>query len=312
MKILVTGAGGFIGSLLIPKLLDLNHNVHVLERFVTARYVAGKQDEVKTVFGDLRDHSAVRMIIRDIQPEIVIHLAAISPVAYSYDQPVEVLETNFLGTVHLAESCLREAHNFKQFLFAGSSEEYGNQEKLPVNELAELRPNSPYAISKASADKYLQYMRDAYGFPITILRNFNTYGRKDNAQFVVERTIVQMLQGKTLQLGDPKPIRDLVYVDDHVNSFLSCLDNTKAIGNIFNFCTSHGIMIGDLVELIRNLTDFDGEIIWNTVPARPLDIMKMIGDYSKAKQTLGWKPKFTLEEGLKLTIESWKNKLPKD
>ncbi len=307
MKVLVTGGSGFIGAELLPKLVELGHEVCSLERYVTGRYVLGARTD--TVFGDLRDGFSIRKLVKDTQPEAVIHLAAISPVAYSYDHPQEVFEVNALGTINLAEACLREVRNFKHFLYAGTSEEYGNQDKFPVSEDAELRPNSPYSVSKVAADEYLQYMRAAYDFPVTVLRPFNTYGRKDNTHFVVERTITQMLQGKTVRLGDPTPMRDFIYVDDHVDAYLTCLNNSKAKGEVFNFCTGRDISIKGLIELISKLTGFKGKIQWNTIPARPLDIKKLLGSYEKAKRVLGWQPKYTLEAGLKKTIEFWENKL---
>ena len=308
-KILVTGGSGFIGAHLIHSLLDAGYDVYSLERYVTGRYVLGGNRTVKTVFGDLCDLFAIRKLVREIQPDAVCHLAAISAVAYSYDHPNEVLETNFLGTVNLAESCLREVPHFKHFLFAGTSEEYGNQDTFPIKETAELRPNSPYAVSKVAADKYLKYMHDAYGFPVTVLRNFNTYGRRDDTHFVVERTISQMLKGKVVKLGDPDPVRDFLYVDDHVDSYIRCLGNEKAIGEAFNFCTGRGITIAQLVDLIKKLINFNDEVIWNTVPKRPLDIAKLVGDYAKAEKLLGWRPKYTLEKGLEFTIDFWKKKL---
>lgn len=308
-KILVTGGSGFIGSHLIPELVKSEYDVYSLERYVTGRYILGGRRKVKTVFGDLRDYFSIRNTIRKVRPDAVVHLASISPVSYSYDHPNEVLETNFLGTVNLAESCSREVHRLKHFLFAGTSEEYGDQKVMPLKETSPLRPCSPYAVSKIAADKYLQYMRDAYDFPVTILRNFNTYGRKENTHFVVERIIVQMLEGKSVMLGNPKPVRDFLYIDDHVNSYMTCLGNDNAIGEIFNFCTGRGISIAQLVESIKKITHFKGEIIWNTIPERPFDPMTLIGDYSKAKQLLDWKPRFPLEKGLKLTVKFWKEKL---
>jgi len=306
LRILVTGFTGFIGSHLVPRLVERGHEVYSLERYITGRYVLGQSKEVKTVFGDLKEHFAVRRIIREVQPNVVIHLASVSPVAYSYDHPHEVIETNLLGTVNLAESCLREVPHFKHFLFASSSETYGNG-PTPKTEETSQNPNSPYAVSKLASEKYLLYMHDAYNFPVTILRNFNTYGRKDNMHFVVERAIAQMLNGKTARLGDPTPIRDFEYVDDHVNGFLTCLEKPEeTIGQVFNFCTGRGISIKELIELISELTDFNGEIVWNTIPARPLDIKVLVGDYSKAKRLLNWEPKYQLEDGLKLCIQHLK------
>jgi dTDP-glucose 4,6-dehydratase len=308
LKILVTGATGFVGSHLVPELTERQHNVYTLERYVTGRYVLGKRSNAKKVFGDLREYFSIKQIIHDVQPDVVIHLAAISPVAYSYDHPHEVNETNLVGTVNLAEACLREVPHFKHFLFASTSETYGNGPN-PKTEETQQNPNSPYAVSKIACEKYLFYMRDAYGFPITILRNFNTYGRRDNTHFVVERTIVQILQGEVVRLGDPTPIRDFEYIDDHVNGYLTCLDDPKAKGEVFNFCTGRKTSIKQLVDLISKLTDFKGEVFWNTIPARPLDIKELVGDYSKVERLLGWRPNFTLEEGLKLTVDFWKNSL---
>ena len=308
-KILVTGGSGFIGSHLIPLLAERDYKVYTLERHVTGRYVLGPART--TVYGDIRDSFVIRKIIKEIQPEAVIHLAAISPVAYSYDHPQEVLEVNTLGTINLAEACLREVPHFKHFLYAGTSEEYGNQTEFPIKEDAELRPNSPYSVSKVAADKYLQYMRGAYEFPVTVLRPFNTYGRKEDTHFVVERALTQMLRGKTVMLGDPTPVRDLMYVEDHVNAYLTCLNNEKAIGEVFNFCTGRGVTVEEAINLLAKLTGFDGEILWNTIPARPLDIQKLIGSPEKAKRILGWQPKYSLEEGLKLSVEYWRNKFAK-
>jgi len=311
MRVLVTGGSGFIGSHLVPRLVDLGHDVYLLERYVTGRFVLGQQRMVKTVFGDLRDYFKIRQIIREVLPEVVIHLASLSPVSYSYDHPMEVMETNLLSTVNLAESCAYEVSNFKQFLFASTSETYGNG-TCPKKEDTPQNPNSPYAVSKAAAEKYLIYLSDAVGFPMTLLRNFNTYGRKDNTHFVVERIISQMLQGRTVMLGDPSPIRDFQFVEDHVSSYLTCLGNKNAIGEAFNFGTGKGISVKQLVDMITEMTSFKGEVVWNSVPSRPLDIKELVSDSAKAKNTLGWEPKFTLEEGLKLTVDYWEKSLLKE
>lgn len=309
-RILVTGATGFIGSHVVATLIEQGYDVYALERYVTGRYTLGELRRIKTVFGDLRDHQTIRMMIREVQPDVV-HLAAVSPVSYSYEHPYEVMETNFLGTMNLAESCLKEVRHLKNFLFASTSKTYGNG-PCPKTEETPQNPNSPYAASKVACEKYLQYLYNAFGFPVTILRNFNTYGRKENSHFVVERTIVQMLRGNVVRLGDPKPVRDFLYVDDHVNSFLKCLENHNAVGQTFNFCTGRGTAIAQLVDLISRLVDFHGEIIWGSVPSRPLDIQELVGSYTKAERLLGWTPRYSLEDGLKLTIDHWSKKIDLD
>ncbi|PYU13866.1 MAG: hypothetical protein DMG29_10785 [Acidobacteria bacterium] len=308
MRILITGAAGFVGCHMLAPLIEREHEVFSLERHRSWREPLGASTAGRPVFCDLRDHFAVRQVVRDVQPEAVIHLAAISPVSYSYDHPNEILEANLIGTVNLAEACLREVPQFRQFLFASSSETYGKG-PVPKTEETPQNPNSPYSVSKLAAEKYVLYLRDAYRLPATVLRLFNTYGRKDNADFVVERTIVQMLRGHTVRLGAPSPVRDLLYVDDHVNAYLSCLGNEKAIGGIFNFSTGRGVSVSELVGLLASLTGFVGEVAWDTIPRRPLDIDRMIGDSSQAEKILGWRPRVNLEEGLRLCIAHWKQRL---
>jgi nucleoside-diphosphate-sugar epimerase len=310
MRILVTGATGFVGSRLLERLADIGgHDLYSLQRYVTGRYVLGADHGVKVVFCDLRDQFAVKCALREVQPEVVFHLAAVSPVSYSYDHPNEVLEANLIGAVNLAESCLREVPHFKHFLFASTSETFGNG-PLPKREDTPQAPNSPYSVSKHAAEKYVLYMRDAYKFPVTALRPFNTYGRRDNTHFLVERTIVQMLRGDVVKLGDPTPERDLLYIDDHVDAYLTCLANPEAsIGQVFNFCTGEKLAVRALAEKVRDMTGFRGQILWDTIPRRPLDIQVLYGDASKAKSVLGWQFKISLDEGLRRTIDFWRKKL---
>ena len=246
--------------------------------------------------------------MKDVQPEYCIHLAAVSAVSFSYEHPIEVNEANYLGTINLAEAC-KEVPHFKQFIFAGTSEEYGitlKGAKQYLTEESELNPNSPYAVSKIAADIYLRYMYKAYGFPVTILRPFNTYGRKSNAHFFIERTITQMLNGKDVYLGDKTTVRDWLYVDDHVNGYMKALGNRKAIGEVIQLCTGNSYTTEETAKIIAKLTDFKGKINWDATQQRPLDARVLRGDNSKAKRLLGWEPHYTLEEGLKRTIDYWK------
>src|SRR6201998_2976845 len=310
MRILVTGATGFVGSRLLERLAELGgHDLYSLQRYVTGRYVLSADHNVKVVFCDLRDHFAVKNAIREVQPEVVFHLAAISPVSYSYDHPNEVLEANLIGTVNLAESCLREVPHFKHFLFASTSETFGNG-PLPKREDTPQAPNSPYSVSKYAAENYVLYMWDAYKFPVTALRPFNTYDRRDNTHFLVERMIVQMLRGDVVKLGDPTPERDLLYIDDQVDAYLTCFAEPEAsFGQVFNFCTGEKLTVRALAEKVRDMTGFRGQILWDTIPRRPLDIQVLYGDPTKAKSVLGWEAKVNLNEGLRRTVDFWRKKL---
>ncbi|MGC8622143.1 MAG: NAD-dependent epimerase/dehydratase family protein [Caldisphaera sp.] len=310
-KILLTGATGFIGKELVSKLLKQGYEIHTIERYVTGRYSLDQKDSVIKHYANLTDYNRVRTIVKEVQPNAVIHLAAISAVSFSYDNYIEVNEVNYLGSINLAEACRQEANNFKQFITAGTSEEYGlsilsTEEKL--TEESPLIPNSPYAVAKVAFDYYLKYMGMAYDFPYTVIRPFNTYGRKDNKHFFIERTITQMLSQEKVSLGDPNTVRDWVYVDDHVNIYIKALGNDKAIKQTFNMCSGKGYTTKETAEIIAKLTNFKGEILWNQTPKRLLDAKVHIGDNSRAKELLGWESQYTLEDGLKRTVEYWKNK----
>lgn len=310
MRILVTGATGFVGSRLLERLTEMGgHDLYSMQRYVTGRYVLGADLGVKVVFCDLRDQFAVKCAVREVQPEAVFHFAAISPVSYSYDHPNEVIDANLSGTVNLAEACLREVPHFKHFLFASTSETFGNG-PVPKREDTPQAPNSPYSVSKHAAEKYVLYMWDAYKFPVTVLRPFNTYGRRDNTHFLVERMLVQMLRGDTVKLGDATPERDLLYIDDHVDAYLTCFSKPQAsIGQAFNFSTGDKLTVRALADKMRAITGFKGQVLWDTIPRRPLDIQVLYGDSAKAKSVLGWDAKVSLDEGLRRTAEFWRKKL---
>ena len=308
MRVLVTGNLGFIGSHLVPRLIEQGHEVFGLERYVTGRYTQFARD-VTTLYADITDFHSTRQAVAESRPDILIHLAAISANSYAYNHPHEVLNTNYLGTVNLAEACMRELPSFQHFLYAGSSEEYGSNPNPPFTEESQVLPHSPYAVAKVASDLYLRYLYRAYGFPATVLRNFNTYGRKDNKHFAVEKVVTQALQGNEIHMGDPTPVRDFMYVDDHVDAYLTVMaQREKALGEVFNFCTGIPTTIARLMGLVVELTGFEGKMFWKTIPTRPLDIKVLVGNATKAQTTLGWKAKYELSEGLKRTIEFWRNK----
>jgi len=307
LRILVTGSVGFIGRNLVPKLVELGHEVWSLERYVTGRTNLFPN----TIYADLRDGYAIRKAVRQANPHVIIHLAAFSPVSYSYDRPQEVVENNLLGTINLAEEALRDLHGLTQFIFASTSETYGNNGKKEQDEGSPLQPESPYAVSKVACENYIQYLGRAYDFPYTIMKPFNTYGRLNDTHFLVESAITQMLNGKELWLGDPNPIRDWLYVDDHVDAYLRAAGNEKALGNAINVCLGRGYSIKETVEKIAKIVKFHGEIRWNSIPARPNESKIIVGNNTKARELIGWSPKYSLDQGLEITVRKWRDKLGK-
>ncbi len=307
-KCLVTGTTGFIGRRVAEALQQRGQDVFCLERYVAGRTIYNRTG-LKTVFADLNDHFAIQQIVKSVKPEVVFHIAALSPVAYSYDHPREVNETNYLATINLAEACMRQG-SLKHFLFAGTSEEYGNQDIFPIEESAPLWPNSPYSASKAASDVYLRYLHETFGFPVTVLRPFNTFGRMDNTHFLVETIIWQILTKQEVRLGMKEPIRDLIYVADHVNGYLACFEKPqKCIGEVINFCTGKGWRIPEVVDKIAAKLEWKGQVVWDMVPRRPNDILNLTGSNLKAKELLGWAPTFSLEAGLEKTIQGLKEKI---
>lgn len=310
-KVFMTGTSGFIGGFLVPKLLEENYEIYALCRNVTDRKLTLPKD-VNIVWGDLIDSHHLRKTISAINPEIVVHLAAQSSVAYSHEHAIENAQTTYLGTINMQKAC-EGLSNLEKFIFSGTSEEYGNQQILPITEDAPLKPNTPYAIAKVAADYYLQYCKESIGFPSITLRPFNTYGRIKNFTFVTEKIIYEMFTKDKIVLGSPYPIRDLMYVDDHVNGYINTIeipfDNLEGLEAI-NLCTGIGTSIEDLANTIKNLMGFKGEILWN-IKTRPTEINSLIGDYTLAKEYLGWSPRYNLIQGLEKTISNIKEKLDK-
>lgn len=305
MRVLVTGASGFIGDLLVPELLKMNHDVAVVERYVAGRY--GRLDrgrEVTTHFVNLTDLVGIQETIQEAHPDVIFHLGALTPVSFSYSHPFETIETNYTATVNLAEAARKHAPYLSHFILSGTTEEYGNSPDRPATEEARCWPNSPYAAAKLGATNYLQYMNHTYNFPVTIMRATNTYGRTNDTHFFIERLIAQMFKGKQVKLGDPNAIRDFMYVDDHVNAYMSVFKNRdKAIGQIFNFSTGRSMTIKEAADITAKIFGYDGEILWNQVPKRPNDIFDHRIDSSKIRSILGWTHKYGFEDGIKLLIE---------
>ena len=320
MRIFITGVTGFLGQELVETLSSHGHEIGTLTRNVargdratnTESMIKGESiSGVKYYFGDLVDYLAISDALKDFQPDVIIHLAAQTSVAYSFTHMKEVFDVNFIGVFNIAEAARREVPNLKRLIWSGSAEEYGIQpeEAYPTKEdEIQLHAASPYGVAKIAAENFLKYLYLAYDFPCIIFRNANSFGRKHSHQFVIENTIYQMIQGKSpIKLGDPTPIRDFIFEPDLLEAYVMAAEsnNPKLLGEAINITTSEPISIKDLAAEIAQITNYKGEIQWNSFPKRPLEIPKLNMDNSKAKELLGWKPKHTLKEGLRITASYW-------
>jgi len=321
VKVFITGLTGFIGSYLAEALLQDGHEVAGLMRqtnrlnFPSVKRLAGR---VEFHYGSLLDYHAVRVALREARPDFIIHLGAITPVAYSFQHPHEVTETNYLGTINMAEAALIECPNLKKFIFASSMETYGFQTKrTPFVETDELHPACPYAVAKVASEKYLQYLFYAHQFPAVSIRQTNCYGRKENDYFIVEAIITQMLKGGDVNLGDPRPVRNFLFIDDLVALYRHLLAaDTSIDGEVFNTGPANGVTIAALAELCAKATGWEGKINWNTRPRRPGEIFYLDSHNTKVYNAtanagvLGaWDARVSLKDGLARTVDIWRANL---
>lgn len=298
MRILVTGHSGFIGQHLTRRLTD--HEVIALQ-------------------GDLLEFDSVAKEIAAVQPDVIVHLAARTQVAYSFDEPVNFSSINYVGTVNLIESA-RKLKGFQHFVFASTMETYGWQPESEVikragtllqhrafDETTPLHPNAPYAVAKVGCERYLEYVGRAYDFPYTIIRQSNTYGRTGDDFFVVEQIITGMLRdAREASFGDPIPYRNFLYIDDLVELYLAILSKPEVVrGEVFCTGPANAIQIREVAGLIADRLGWQGTIHWNRKPPRAGEIYYLNSTPAKATRMLGWSPKVALREGLDRTIAQW-------
>lgn len=312
-RILITGAGGFIGSYLTEKLFSSGYAINALVRY-NSRNFCGWIDylkckkRVEIVSGDIRDADIVRSAMHDV--EMVFHLAALIGIPYSYYSPEAYVETNIKGSLNI----LQAAKDFgvKKIVVTSTSEVYGTAQFVPITETHPINPQSPYAATKAAVDFLALSFYRSFGLPVAIVRPFNTYGPRQSARAVIPTIITQILDGKKqIKLGVLTPSRDLTYIEDTVNGFIRAAECPDSVGEIINLGSNSEISIGDLARLISKYLDRDIKIESDQDRKRPekSEVERLKADNTKAMRLLNWAPKYSLEKGLKKTI-SWfkKNK----
>lgn len=320
MKVLVTGIMGFIGSHIAEALVEDGNEVYGLVRRVASRKmdaIAKILEDIVLLSGDITDYLSIRNVMRTAMPDVVVHLAALSPVRESFERPFEYQQANFLGTMNVAHAFLElpDPQN-RKLVAASTAEVYGSENKNVLTENLPLKPSSPYAVTKAAGDLYLQMMFQDYNLHGSIVRPANSYGRKIDTSFLVEYLINKMLRNEDVYIGSPESVRDYMYVDDHVRAYKLIIQSPKVNAQVFNVGTGVGVTNKELALLISKKIGYSPEKIKfgsypPGYPFRPAvsDQPSIVMDSSKIRCMVGWNSKFTLNEGLDKTIDYFRKRL---
>lgn len=285
---LLTGHTGFIGTHLERKLNAEGYRVYHLNC-------------------NLLNYNKIRARVNAIKPKYVIHLAAVTTPSSYFEYPIKTIKTNFLATVNLAEAC-RKDKNLKQFIYSSSVAVYNPLAKYKLDESSPISPSSSHGVAKAASEMYLQYLGTVYGFPFTILRLSNVFGRSDDFRYFIERTTLQMLNDHAVVIENPTAVRDWLYIDDVIEAFVKALGSKKATKEVFLVGSGKGYSTKKVAEIIRRMTGSKSTPHFN----KELSVSnseKIICDNNKAKRLLGWTPNMPLEKGLESTIEAIKREL---
>lgn len=314
-KVLVTGADGFIGSHLTERLVELGADVTALSQYNSFNswgwidaFDKKVKDSIKVVTGDIREYDGMKRIIKG--QEVVLHLAALIAIPYSYLSPMAYVRTNVEGTTNVLEAC-RE-YEVEKIVHTSTSETYGTALYVPIDEKHPMQGQSPYSASKIGADMMAESYYKSFNMPIATLRPFNTYGPRQSARAVIPTIISQILSGKTeIKLGSLTPTRDFNFVLDTAEAFIKVAESERTIGEVINAGSNYEISIGDTVKKIISIIGKDVKILCDDQRIRPenSEVNRLWADNTKIKELTDWKPNYNIDRGLEATIEWVKNNM---
>ncbi len=312
-KVLVTGADGFIGSHLVEELVRKGIKVKAFcfyNSFNSLGWIDSLpkeiQNELEIFTGDIRDPYGVRKAVHDC--DTIFHLAALIAIPFSYHSPDSYIDTNIKGTLNILQAA--RDYNTRRILVTSTSEVYGTAQYVPIDERHPKQPQSPYSASKIGADCIAESFYRSFDLPVTIVRPFNTFGPRQSARAVIPTIISQLLNGEiNLKLGDITPTRDLLYVKDTVNGFIEIAKREQLVGQEVNIASQSEISIKELANELISQINPEAKIKTDDVRIRPekSEVFRLYGSSEKLKTYTDWEPKYSLKEGLMLTINWFRN-----
>jgi len=306
-RVLLTGADGFIGSHLVEMLVQQGAKVKALSYYNSFNHwgwleVLDCLDKIDIVSGDIRDPHFCKEISKDI--DVIFHLAALIAIPYSYVAPDSYVDTNIKGTLNICQAA--KENGCKRVIHTSTSEVYGTAQYVPIDEKHPLQPQSPYSATKIGADAMAMSFHSAFGLPVTTARPFNTYGPRQSARAVIPTIITQIAAGKKqIQLGDVSPTRDFNYVLDTCQGFIALAQSNNTIGEVVNIGSGTEISVGDTLNLIKELMKSDVEFIIDENRIRPenSEVFRLCCDNTRINELTGFRPEYSIEQGLKETID---------
>ena len=307
-KVVVTGAGGFIGSHLVEALAAAGAAITAVVRYNSGSLIgnlafmdAELRQAVRVVSGNIEDSDFVYQTIKG--HDIVLHLAALIAIPYSYEAPRSYVRANVEGTLNVLEAARR--YDVTRVVHTSTSEVYGTALRTPIDESHPLQGQSPYSASKIAADKLAESYYRSFATPVTTLRPFNTFGPRQSARAFIPTIISQALEHHEVRLGSLTPERDMTFVNDTVAGFMAAATVPGIEGMTINLGTGKTHSVGWFATRILGLMGVDKPIVQEEQRLRPTrsEVMKLISDNSQAREIIGWSPKVALDDGLRQTID---------